>query len=713
MVLTSTTRSPASTIRNSLSTTSETFERYADRSDAPQNAFYAKVRTGIYNACEETLRTGGLHTVALAPGAGKTQFTNSYIGAMIEDDLTASALVVVEQIATVKDRFETLERLMPGKVACWTSKFKTVERNKLRDYPVAVITHAAFMTADDELDEMARCWKHGPRRLTVVDERLKAAKTFGVSMRDLGHAKDAAYKADPEAFEAMKHLDLLITKRIDGHNRIDHLADADVEAALPRLAWFNTTKADRYAKRYEKTVGQATDSEIIGFARTLFNRCGFLSSSGNEVLMLGYRNDLRVTGPTLVLDATSLIDGINKLGLKDGRTYHTAESMGIPAVTYENLRCIIRKPPLQKKQRVANVAKKDDTATKYRDWMVEIVSNPEYLKTTDPEWGVPGQKALVVTKKAFTVEGGKYLPNWQREGDRPNQSIWQDDPSTYEKLLHCWNADQDRWAKMAEERDGFHWDLGQGRSAAVTYFGANTTGSNAWNSADTVFIFEADYPQRGPNTAEVQGWLNLHTQHRDGVLVEMPTIDTYNSRVADYTIGRLARSHGQLIPRGRCREFDEHGRCKPMLVVCGINDDEWLLQNWSALFPKAPRPLQPDANSRTGTYKDRARAFLSEQPAEVTELSAETLARHLGTKPWKDITKTLMTRRFRETTLPAIGWRYETPRIGRSSKGWFVRLGAAAKVPIPVRAGIAPKTGINKGLTPPELDQQVQEVMAT
>ena len=38
------------------------------------------------NVCEETLRTGGLHIIALNPGVGKTQFTNAYLGAMIEDD---------------------------------------------------------------------------------------------------------------------------------------------------------------------------------------------------------------------------------------------------------------------------------------------------------------------------------------------------------------------------------------------------------------------------------------------------------------------------------------------------------------------------------------------------------------------------------------------------------------------------------------------------
>jgi hypothetical protein len=642
-------------------TTFDTFQRYADRSEAPKNAFYSKMRTGIYNVCEETLRTGGLHIIALNPGVGKTQFTNAYLGAMIEDDPAASALVVVEQIATVQERYETLHKLIPGRVACWTTKFKTVERDKLYQYPIACITHAAFMTADDRLDEMARYWKRGPRTLTVVDERLKAAKTFCVSMRELGWAKDAAYKTDPEAFEAMKQLDLLVTARIDGHNRIDHLDDDAVREVLPRQAWFNTTKADRYSKNFEKAeyVG-----EIIGFARTMMNRCAFLSSNGNEVQMIGYRNDLRITGPTLQLDATSLIDGVKQLGLT-GRNYHTAESMGVPHVTYGSLRCIIRKPPLQKGQRIANIAKKDDAATRYRDWMVETVKNPEYLQ--------PGQKALVVTKKAFTIEDGKYLPDWKRDSERPKEAEWVGDPDVYVKLLQRWNDDQEKWEALAKDRDGFYWDLGDGRSAAVTYFGANTSGSNVWNKAETVFIFEADYPKQGPNTAEVQAWLNLHTLHRDGVLAKMPTIDTHNDRVNAYKIGRLVRSHAQLIPRGLCRKFDEHGRCSPMLVVCGISDADWLLENWTTMFPGAPPPVQPDASSRTGTYRDRVKAYLHDLPATVAEVSAEQVAAHLGPKAWRDISGQIMIKRFRKVTLPALGWSVEVRGRGRSRQTWFVR----------------------------------------
>ena len=41
----------------------------------------------------ETLSILVLHIITLNPGVGKTQFTNAYLGAMIEDDPSASALV--------------------------------------------------------------------------------------------------------------------------------------------------------------------------------------------------------------------------------------------------------------------------------------------------------------------------------------------------------------------------------------------------------------------------------------------------------------------------------------------------------------------------------------------------------------------------------------------------------------------------------------------
>ena len=110
-----------------------------------------------------------------------------------------------------------------------------------------------------------------------------------------------------------------------------------------------------------------------------------------------------------------------------------------------------------------------------------------------------------------------------------------------------------------------------------------------------------------------------------------------------------------------------------MLVVCGISDAEWLLENWRTMFPGAPMPLQPDASSRTGTYKDRVKALLLDLPASMAEISAEQVAAHLGPKAWRAISKDIVTKRFREKTLPALGWKFETRGRGRGARGWFVR----------------------------------------
>ena len=110
-----------------------------------------------------------------------------------------------------------------------------------------------------------------------------------------------------------------------------------------------------------------------------------------------------------------------------------------------------------------------------------------------------------------------------------------------------------------------------------------------------------------------------------------------------------------------------------MLVVCGIAEADWLLENWATMFPGAPAPVQPDATSRTGTYRDRVKAYLIDQPTSVAEVSAQQVAAHLGPKAWRDISKDIMTKKFREVTLKALGWSVEVRGSSRSKATWFVR----------------------------------------
>ena len=51
------------------------------------------------------------------------------------------------------------------------------------------------------------------------------------------------------------------------------------------------------------------------------------------------------------------------------------------------------------------------------------------------------------------------------------------------------------------------------------------------------------------------------------------------------------------------------------------------------------------AASRTGTYRDRVKAYLHDLPASLAEVSAEQVAAHLGQKAWRDISGQIMTKR--------------------------------------------------------------------
>jgi hypothetical protein len=71
---------------------------------------------------------------------------------MLETVPDASALIVVEQVKTAKARYEALNALLPGNVQAWTSTFSTVPgKNGLWAAPVAIVTHAMFMTLAGDL----------------------------------------------------------------------------------------------------------------------------------------------------------------------------------------------------------------------------------------------------------------------------------------------------------------------------------------------------------------------------------------------------------------------------------------------------------------------------------------------------------------------------------------------------------------------------------
>jgi hypothetical protein len=70
---------------------------------------------------------------------------------------------------------------------------------------------------------------------------------------------------------------------------------------------------------------------------------------------------------------------------------------------------------------------------------------------------------------------------------------------------------------------------------------------------------------------------------------------------------------------------------------------------------------------------DCGEAYLHDLPASVAEVSAEQVAAQVGPKAWRDVSARIMTKRFRQATLPALGWSVEVRGRGRSKASWFVR----------------------------------------
>ncbi len=483
-----------------------------------------------------------LHVVSAPAGAGKSTFSNACIAALIGTvpnggplGAPASALVVVEQIRTAEARYRDLEALLPGKVACWTSGFATVNRkDDLACYPVAIVTHAMFTGVHAD---KARRWGHGRRTVTVVDERIKEVAIYDVSPAAVSRVWETVNDDGGDtAKAALDVLNQFVASRVCNRAAIDRLEDDEARVVIEGLRWFNTRGAERYVRDHKDTAA------VFGFARSLADNYAFIAGEGGETHLIGYQNTMSISPGTVLLDATADIDGVQQLCLP-GRRVHA-----VPSVNYAGLQTVLVTPPT--KGRLSDYLRKHDNAVKYRDWIVGVIK--QHVE--------PGQKALVVCRLDLTEQRGRYLPNWDR--------------------------DDGRWSRLQEDPTAFAWDL-EGRAVAVTYWGGDNIGNNAWQEADTVLLFDADYKPRRVVLADTQGLLKAHPTAPGTPLAEMTSVRRKHAVVDGYAVGGLLRAHKQLALRGRARRFDEHGQCGQQKLVCGLSDPSWLLENCGFRFNPA------------------------------------------------------------------------------------------------------------------------------
>jgi hypothetical protein len=330
---------------------------------------------------------------------------------------------------------------------------------------------------------------------------------------------------------------------------------------------------------------------------------------------------------------------------------------------------IIEKPPTR--MAIAKYLKTADNLLTYRNWMIEVIKR--HAK--------PGQKVLVVCKKVLTgPDGLKYFPAWEHSDKR--------------------------WREV-NYTTAFGYDL-DGINVSVQWWGGPSTGHNAWQDADVVFLFDANWTPRHKVLADMQG---LQRQTADKI--EMTSLRKQSDQFKDYRLRCRMRDHVQAACRGKLRHWSNLAvfsvapvesaltqearstgstglegltgvnstaiasttplvipECSNQLLVCGISDDAWLFENWAEMFPLAPLPIYANHKpmaAKKGYKQDwaeRLRSTLA-QPNPPDRVSTKWIGEQWGVE-WRKVSHHAL----KALSALASQWRYE-PGRGRAP-GYFV-----------------------------------------
>jgi hypothetical protein len=287
----------------------------------------------------------------------------------------------------------------------------------------------------------------------------------------------------------------------------------------------------------------------------------------------------------------------------------------VPKARYDNLEII--HVPQHTKKRLNGYLKTAGNQRAYVNWMLERIR----------EHMAPGERGLVVCKK--TLIDAERVPLWP-EGDP-------------------------RYKTPAIYTEGFGWDL-DGRKLSVIHWGTGI-GSNNWQDADVVFLFDEFFIPRRSALATVQGL----REHRadEGDLASMNTLNSKARGVDIIAEGHRLRWTKQLALRGRGRSYDEHGVCgKQRLVVS--SDLTSFMANAGKLFPGA-KITTVGVNALGDQWVAKVLEQLSKCDADA--LTTKHLGQLLG-KPWRELSSNVLRQANFMDALVTLGWRY-VPGRGR------------------------------------------------
>jgi hypothetical protein len=577
-----------------------------------------------FSAADRWRSSERVHVVSAPAGSGKTSFSTAFVAALVryhEQHPSApyGALLVCQQIDRADDIYRDLNALLPGKVAVWSSEHDLTcpaskrekvphpaaqfARDQLQDYPVAIVTHKFFGGPNSH---KARLALHNgnlqPRAFTVVDERIDDVTVLDIQLSDAEKVRELAWDDPEHARTIGPPMNALVEFMREHGDKGPNLERPTAEWATvtDQLAFFTSEAAADYARCHPGTPAIET---VFSFARALARGYAFITrpTAGQHTAhFIGYANNLTIEPGTIQLDATADIDGALPLC-----PWRILQPVLHPA-RYDNLHVVSVPSLLARNQRIHNYLKFPKNRRAYTDWMADIIR-------THME---PGQRGLVVCKLALIEQEALPAPEWE---------------------------------------------LG-GRKLAVTHWGKGI-GSNAWQEAEVVFLFDEFFIPKGVSIATAQGLLGANAMR--GPLQTMRHLNSPHTAVDSLWEGHLLRQLKQMALRGHGRQFDGQGICGVQKLVTSA-DRTRLLSNWDQLFPGAQRTLidPPTAGAHERTHAQALLSYLS-QAGRPNIVTTKDISKQLG-KPWREIVQHL--KGDVKRAIEGLGYRY-VPVKGRPPKG--------------------------------------------
>ncbi len=585
--------------------------------------------------------------VAAPPGTGKTSHAIALMAATVrtadpeDQSQPYGCLFVVDQIKKADDMFQQIRRLLPGRVAVWTTDhdvnstkptqmFVPLDRrfhvDQLEQHAVVVVTQAFLRgPRGDKAREVIRGEHKVPRELTIFDEQTREVEVYDVKQSEAIAVKEALernlrhrdVKAKMEPLLEFIHAQ---SKRTG--NSIETPNDDPEGWRVARdLAWFATDEAEQFVLSNSREINNL--DKVFGFAAQMHNGFAFIYRRGGGeggTHFMAYEPVATPTGNSVLLDATADIDRVSELC---SWRIHVPVSQ----VRYDRLQVIHAE--LHTGVNLTDFFRKEANRRTYA----------EQAKNVIRDIMPAGARGLIVCKKAL-VDDDLFPGTEVQSSEQPTTNF-------------SWNFD--------------------GRQLAVTWWGGHGIGANDWKDAEFVFQFGEHILPRRTLFALVQGL------RRDKATVGMlSTTKSANSNPREVTLageGHLLRFMKQMGMRGRARSFDQHGVCGKQVLVLTC-EFERLLIHADQLLPGATLSKwgRTQKHFESLTQSQMLVEILTD-PNVPDRISGNEIAQRMGLEKWGSVSTNAMTPKVRRV-LPNLGWTYETER-GPGGGSWFVKSGNA------------------------------------